>query len=251
MQSQSEHAPIIITSEEWSTRHLWDEEWIESYWKSRNHPHRSFLAETICKFSPISSVLEIGCASGPNLYCIAKKFPYAEIRGIDINPMAVQRGNELFEREGFSNVRLEVGKAQNLKRFHDKSFDVVFTDAVLIYVSPNEIRQVAREMFRIGRILVMNEWHVFSKWLALLLNEYYCAKMRTGKMQLRQRNLTLNCSLMPESPLGFFVGHWVRDYEALFGEFINREKVHIAKLPKGLWNDKGWRQWGAIIEVNG
>jgi len=250
MQSQSEHAPIIITDEEWSTRHLQDEEWIESYWKSRNHPHRSFLVETICKFSPISSVLEIGCASGPNLYRIAKKLPYAKIRGIDINPMAVQKGNELFEQEGFSNVRLEASRAQNLERFQDKSFDVVFTDAVLIYVSPNEIRQVIREMLRVGRVLVLNEWHIFDRWSALFLNTYYCLRMKTGKMQLRQRNVTLNCSLVPKSSLGFFVGHWARDYGALFGEFVKREKVHIAKLPKGLWNDKGWQRWGAMIEVN-
>lgn len=153
----------ILTDEEWATRHLDDgEDWIEGYWKSRDHPHRAFLLDKICEFSPIHSVLEIGCASGPNLYNIAKKFPDAEIRGIDVNPMAVQKGNEWFRQEGLSNVKLEVGKAQDLKRFPDKSFDVAFTDAVLIYVPPEEIRQVAREMLRIGRVLVLNEWHIFT-----------------------------------------------------------------------------------------
>ncbi|MGA2767886.1 MAG: class I SAM-dependent methyltransferase [Candidatus Bathyarchaeia archaeon] len=250
MQSQSEHAPIIVTDEEWSNRHLQDESWIEGYWKSRNHPHRSFITETIQKFSPIHSVLEIGCASGPNLYRIARKFPCADVRGIDINPMAVQLGNEWFRQEGLSNVELEVGKAQNLKRFRDKSFDVVLTDAVLIYVPPDEIRQVAREMLRIGRVLVLNEWHIFNKRLALFWNTYCCLKMKT-EIQAKQRFTNTNFSLIPQSSLGFFVGHWARDYKTLFQKFVQKEKVHITKLPKKLYDDKGWQTWGAIIEVKG
>jgi ubiquinone/menaquinone biosynthesis C-methylase UbiE len=140
----------ILTDKEWANRHVYDEKWIESYWKSRNHPHRIFLAERIGRFSPIRSILEIGCASGPNLYNIAKKFPTAEVRGIDINPLAVQKGNEWFRQEGISNVKLEVGKAQELTQFADKSFDVVFTDAVLIYISPDEIEQVVSSSHRSG-----------------------------------------------------------------------------------------------------
>ncbi len=237
-----------ITDKEWFNRHLYDGEgWIEDYWRSRDHPHRSFLVERISKFSP-NSVLEIGCACGPNLYCIAKKFPDAEVRGIDINPMAVQKGNEWFKEEGLSNVKLEVGKAQELRQFGDKSFDVVFTDAVLIYISPDEIKHVAKEMLHIGRAIVLNEWHSFDKWLAFLLNTYCYLKLKYPLS--RQQFRSLNCSLKPKSAsLGFFVGHWVRDYRALFEEFVPKERIYITKLPKELWNDKGWQRWGAIIEV--
>lgn len=243
----------IITDKEWSNRHLYDgEDWIEGYWRSRNHPHRSFLVERICKFSP-NSVLEIGCACGPNLYHIAKKFPDAEVRGIDINPIAVEKGNEYFQQGAISNVKLEVGKAQELKQFADKSFDVVFTDAVLIYISPDEIKQVVKEIFRIGRVLVLNEWHTFNKWLALLLHKYYHLRLKIDEhLFSRQLFRTLNISFKPKSvSLGLFVGHWVRDYKALFEEFVPKEKVNITKLPKGLWDDKGWQRWGAIIEVVG
>jgi len=242
----------IITDKEWSTRHLYDESWIEGCWKSRNHPHRSFLVERICKFSP-NSVLEIGCACGPNLYHIAKKFPDAEVRGIDVNSMAVQKGNEWFKRESLSNVKLEVGKAQELEQIAARSFDVVFTDAVLIYISPDEIKQVVKEMLRIGRVLVLNEWHPFNKCLALLLHKYCYFKLKSEKyLPSRRRFRTLNCSFEPKSAsLGLFVGHWVRDYRALFKEFVPKEKIFITKVPKGLWNDKGWQRWGAIIEVVG
>jgi 23S rRNA U2552 (ribose-2'-O)-methylase RlmE/FtsJ len=228
----------ILTDKEWATRHVYDESWIESYWKSRSHPHRIFLAERIAKFSPIRNILEIGCASGPNLYNIAKKFPKAEVRGIDINPMAVQKGNEWFRQEGISNVKLEVGKAQELTRFEDKSFDVVFTDAVLIYVSPDEIEQAVKEMLRISRVLVLCEWHLFNRWLALVLNGYYCFRLKSEAFKFKSASH------------GFFVGHWVRDYKALLKEFAPKRNISVIKFSKKLWNDKGWQRWGAIIEVN-
>jgi ubiquinone/menaquinone biosynthesis C-methylase UbiE len=228
------HSPQ--TDEEWSVRHLHEESWIENYWKSRDHPHRHYLVEKINKFSP-KSVLEIGCASGPNLYHIAKKFPDAEIIGIDINPMAVQKGNEWLRQEGISNVELKVGRAQELDQFADKSFDVVFTDAVLIYISPNEIRHVTKEMLRIGRVIILIEWHVFNRWIASLLSRYYYLRTRNPSFKPRTASSSL------------YVGHWARDYAMLFEEFVSKEKVRITKLPKGVWNDKNWRRWGAIIEV--
>ena len=242
---------VIITDKEWSVRHLYDGEgWIESYWRSRNDPHRLFLAEKICKFSS-NSVLEIGCACGPNLYQIARRCPKSEIRGIDINPLAIRKGNEWFMHEGISNVKLEVGRVQELEHFADKSFDVVFTDAVLIYISPDEIKQVVKEMLRIGRVVVMNEWHTFNKSLALFLSIYNYLKQKSKEWLFpREPSRTLNYSFKPRSiSLDIFVGHWVRDYRALLEEFVSKEKIYVTKLPKELWNDRGWRRWGAIIEV--
>jgi len=236
----------ITTDKEWATRHLYEKSWVEDYWKSRDHPHRAFLVEKICKYAPINSILEVGCASGPNLYNIAKKFPNAEIRGIDINPSAVEKGNEWLKQEGISNVKLEVGRAQELNRFANKSFDIVFTDAVLIYISPNEIKKVVKEMLRISRVVILNEWHAFKKWLAVLLNEYYYFRLIFS----RQRLKVLNIPFKPKSAsLGFFARHWVRDYRMLFEEFVPKERILITKLPKEVWNDKSWQQWGAIIEV--
>jgi len=238
----------IITDKEWATRHLHDKNWAENYWKSRDDPHRFFLVETICKYAPINTILEIGCASGPNLYHIAERFPEADVRGIDISPIAVQKGNEFFRQEGFLNVKLEVGKAQDLKQFAEKAFDVVFTDAVLIYISPDEIEQTIKEMLRICRILVLNEWHTFNKWRAFLLNALYYFK---SILIARQQFQTIKFSLISKASLGLFVGHWARDYGMLFKEFAPKESIHITKLPDELWNDKNWQRWGAIIEVVG
>ena len=208
----------------WAMRHLrkgddWgnqDGDWVRGYWNSRNHTHRSFLMERVFKFSP-SSILEIGCNCGPNLYMLAKKFPDAEIRGIDVNPMAVQKGNEWFTEEGISNVKLSLGKADDLRQFKDKSFDVVFTDAVLIYIGPDKIKKVIEEMLRVTRkALIFLEWHCFDS----------------------------KCN-----PLGVYVGHWMRDYIALLREFIPESKIKVTKLPKALWPDQNWQRWGGVIEV--
>jgi SAM-dependent methyltransferase len=213
---------------EWATRHLrkgndWGNEegdWIKGYWDSRNHSHRNLLVERICKFSP-SSVLEIGCNCGPNLHLLAKKLPNAEIRGIDINPKAVQKGNEWLAQEGISNVKLSVGKANDLGEFQDESFDIVFTDAVLIYIGPDKIKEVIEAMIRIARrALILMEWHRFEP-------QY-------------------------KDPNGLGVYHhgsWKRDYIALLRQFVRAEQIRVTKIPEDIWPDKNWRTLGAIVEV--
>jgi ubiquinone/menaquinone biosynthesis C-methylase UbiE len=219
-----------ITEKEWATRHLrsgndWNntkhigesDEWVKCYWDSRDHGHRSFLLEHISKFSAISSILEIGCNCGPNLYLVARKFPEARIVGIDINPEVVQRGNEWLAQEGIKNVKLLVGKADELGQFDDKTFDIVFTDAVLIYIAPDKIKEVMKSMLRITRkALILFEWHSFG------------------------------CK---SNPSGVYVGHWMRDYAALLKEFVPEENIHITKMPEELWPDKYWQKYGAVIEV--
>jgi ubiquinone/menaquinone biosynthesis C-methylase UbiE len=217
---------------EWATRHLrkgererddWDKgsnDWIKGYWDSQNHPHRTFLIETIFKFNP-SSILEIGCNCGPNLCLLARKFPDAVIIGIDINPIAVQKGNEWLSQEGFSNVKLLEGKADELRQFQDKSFDVVFTDAVLIYIGPDKIKNVMKEMIRITRkALILMEWHSFEP----------------------EKN----------DPYGLGVYHYgnrKRDYVALLKQFVSGEQIHITKITEDIWSDKNWKEVGAVIEV--
>lgn len=217
--------------EEWATRHLRKNErddwgsrsgdWVKGYWDSQNHSHRPFLIEKISAFSPISSVLEIGCNCGPNLYLLAKKLPGAEIRGVDINPVAVQKGNEWLAREGISNVKLSVGKADDLGQFQDKTFDIVFTDAVLIYIGPDKIKKVSQEMLRVARrALILMEWHCFAP----------------------------QC----KDPNGLGVYHhgsWKRDYVALLKQFVREEQIHVTKIPADIWPDKKWKALGAIIEV--
>jgi len=196
-------------------------DWLGKDWNSSDHPHRSFLIERVAAFSPISSILEIGCASGPNLYLLAKRFPHAMITGIDASPLAVEAGNERFSQEGALNVRLSVGRAEELSEFPDKGFDVVFTDAVLIYVGRSKINGVIKEMIRIAhKGLVLVERYEFDQGL----------------------NNTHG--------LGSFTnGLWVRDYVALLKQFLPEENIRVTRITKDIWPDSGWTKNGALIEA--
>lgn len=221
-----------VTEKEWATRHLreskrerddWgkgSDDWIKSYQDSLDHPHRLFLVDTISRFNP-SSILEVGCNCGPNLCLLAKKFPDAEIRGIDINPIAVEKGNEWLAQEGISNIRLSVGKADELVQFQDKRFDVVFTDAVLIYIGPDKIKEVMKNAIRITRqALIFMEWHSFEP--------------------------------QGRDPYGLGVyeqGIWKRDYVSLLKQFVPEEQIRVTKIPEETWPDENWKRWGGVIEV--
>lgn len=219
---------------EWARRHLrkgsnWsgrqqsgeNDEWVMGYWDSRDHSHRPFLIEKIVAFAPLSRILEIGANCGPNLYLLAKKFPGVEMVGIDINPRAVEKGNELLAADAISNVKLLVAKADELGQFQDKSFDIVFTDAVLIYIGPDKIKMVVQDMLRVARralIMVERQSLEFSR----------------------------------KDPYGLGVSHndlWVRDYAALFKQFVPEKRITITRVTGDIWPDAGWQANGVFIEV--
>ncbi len=218
---KSEHLAELIAGTEarekqWAKRSI-----AEGYWKNRNHPSKYFLTERITAFAPIDSILEVGCASGPSLYLPAKKFPQAKIVGIDVNVEAVQYGNTQFEKDGISNVKLIAGKADELTEFPDSAFDVVFTNALLIFVGPDKIKEVIKEMIRIT-----------SK--ALVLMELHCSRT----------------DIKNQTGLGVYRGgNWLRDYIALLKQFVSAERIQVTRIPEGVWPVKPWNQWGAVIEV--
>jgi ubiquinone/menaquinone biosynthesis C-methylase UbiE len=219
---------------EWATLHYYKssdlsdkhydkrDEWVLDYWDSRDHSHRAFLLEKIAGFSPVSSVLEIGCNCGPNLYLVARRFPESRIYGIDINPAAIQKGRELFAGEGITNVTLSVNKADELGQFPDKNFDVVFTDAVLIYIGRDKIRQVITGMVRVAR-----------KGLVLLERYDFGPENRDPYgLGVRRHDL------------------WLRNYAILLKQFAPEAQIHITRVNADIWPDKGWQETGAFIEVN-
>lgn len=140
----------------WRTRHWWDHSWPQSYIESVNHPHRALLINAVASRAPFTSVLELGAASGPNCYLLAKRFPKAMIEGIDVSRNAVRMGNAWFAREGVTNALLRVGSAIDyLQTLSDRSIDVIITDATLIYVNPRDIGAVLKEICRVARKAVV------------------------------------------------------------------------------------------------
>jgi len=203
----------------WKTRHLYKgNQWARSYCETLNHPHRSLLLAAIADFAPLHNVLEVGCNAGPNLYLLAQMLPAARLYGLDINPRAIEVGRRWLREAAIQNVELAVGKADDLHQFEDHSMDLVFTDALLIYIGPDKISQVLDELLRVTRKgLVCVEWH------------------------------------QPAADGGpssyYYDAHWVHSFDALLRPRLPQAAISITKLPYEAFGDAGWGQFGAIVTV--
>ena len=197
---------------------------IRSYWDNRIDRNRGgFLLRIVGEHLP-ESVLEIGCNCGNNLYALAAEYPRAKLVGIDINPRAVELGATWLEEAGIGNVTLVAGRAEGLNRFPDRSFDIVFSWATLIYPRPPEIRKILADMTRIAR-------------KAVVLLEVQSAVALSGR----------------QAAGVYVMGHWKRDYVSLLTEVApSYEKPAVDWIPPHVWAPGGGG--GAVIatrRVNG
>jgi ubiquinone/menaquinone biosynthesis C-methylase UbiE len=197
----------------WKFRHVFDHNWPDSYIskESLNYPYRKLLAGKMASYYPFENVLEIGCASGPNLVLLAKEYPKADFYGIDISRKAIDGGKVFLKKNNIENVFLKQGDAENLTGFSDKSMDIVFTDAVLIYINKDRIGPLIKEMARVAKkALVFLEWHTEG-------NSYYN-------------------------------GHWIHNYETLLKEQLPKIEIKKTKISEAVWPGD-WAKYGYIIEV--
>lgn len=188
---------------------------------SEGHPHRRFLADRLASVGRIESILEVGCSAGQNLLILAQAFPAARLYGVDINRRALAIAREIFRAREIDHATVFHGRADDLGGFGDRSVDVVFSDATLMYVGPDKIHRAVCELLRVARMrLMLNEWHLFEH-------------ERQGPAQ-RSR---------------YHFAHWVHDYGGLVTGAPGVKSVRIEKLPPGLWGADGWQRFGALIEV--
>ena len=132
--------------------------------------------------------------------------------GIDVNPQLIKMGRALLGQEELGNISLRTGNVQSLKEIGDKSIDVVFTDAVLIYVGPDQIHEVFDHFKRIARkSVILQEWHHDEEKESL-----------------------------------FYKGFWVWNYRKFFSD---KTKINITKIPPDIWPADGWRKYGNVIEI--
>jgi SAM-dependent methyltransferase len=198
----------------WKTRHLYKgKRWSREYIGSTNHPHREQIINAISSFAPLVSMLEIGCNSGPNLMLLAQRFPDAIIYGVDINKQAIRTGKKMLEAQNIKNIELFTCKADALDWVADKSMDVVFTDAVLMFIGTDKIRKIITEMGRIFR-------------KALVCNEYHSVSPPKGN---------------------YDGGTWVHDYQCLIKTCI--PSLKNIEIVRSTFSGGDWDKYGALIKV--
>jgi len=152
--------PIPQDSSYWVKRPLSDKKvdwnygeksWIEGYCLSIEHPHRQDILKALETFKPFGAVLEVGCNIGANLLNIAPEYPENQLAGIDVNPHVIERAEQLLPKGVF-----KIASVLDIP-FDDNEFDVVLSDAMLLYITPKEIDKALDEMTRVtkkGIILV-------------------------------------------------------------------------------------------------
>jgi SAM-dependent methyltransferase len=196
----------------WRTRHLYKRNWAQGYLDTIDHPHRAQLVDAVCSFTPVDSVLEVGCASGANLVCLRGRMPDARLIGVDINRQAIATARRHFAESGDQSIQLFVGRADLLSDLPDASVDVVLIDAVLMFIAPDRIQAVVAELCRVAR-------------KGLVLNEYH----RVG-----------------ESRGSFDGGRWGYDFVALLRQQVPKARIDTSK---SAFVGGAWDRYGTLIEV--
>jgi|TARA_Y100000034_G_scaffold114142_1_gene149903 ubiquinone/menaquinone biosynthesis C-methylase UbiE len=147
-------------------------DWKKGYLDTWTHPHRTRIIEILRKINFVS-ILEVGCASGPNLYLIAKAFNNkVRVGGVDISASAIETAKKHLPPGSV----LEQSDVQDMY-FNDDSVDVTLSDMTLIYISPWKIKRTLREIKRVTRNnIIFVEFHsknIFKRWGLALASGYY------------------------------------------------------------------------------
>jgi len=191
----------------WKWKHLYDKDWTETSLNSIELEHRKNLIKVITTLGDINSIMEIGCASAPNLRLAREKLPNAKLAGIDINKKAIKTARNYFLQENDNKAEFFIKSADNLDDFQDNSFDVLFSQAVLVFVPPSNIRKAIHGMTRISKkYIVLNEYHLEGE------------------------------------PDGLFDGgRWIYDYSAIIKEHFPKAEIAMqaSGLKGGIWDNYG------------
>jgi len=196
----------------WRFRHLYKKNWAKASLESANHSHRGQIVDSIVDVEGVHRILEVGCAAGANLVRLRKALPEVNLLGVDINKKAIQTAREYFLSLEDTKVDLFVKRANQLLDFKENSVDVVFSDAVMMFIPPRQIGEVVSGMVRMSsNTVIFNEYHL------------------DGAVN------------------GFFDGgRWVYDYVALMNKYFPKASVNVSKSD---FSGGCWDEYGSLITV--
>ncbi|MEK7166241.1 MAG: methyltransferase domain-containing protein, partial [Patescibacteria group bacterium] len=87
----------------------------------------------------VKRVLILGVGGGTVVQLISKKFPQANITGIDIDPVIVEVGKEYFNLGTVKNLQLIIGDVLDDSINLGKNFDLVIVDLFKGYKIPKDL----------------------------------------------------------------------------------------------------------------
>lgn len=101
------------------------------------------------KDKEFETILELGCQWSENLIAIKELFPNAKLTGIDVDAKTIEES--FFTTSG---MNIEIGDARKV-RFPDKSFDVVFVEALLCMNQPHDNELIVKEIKRLAKKFII------------------------------------------------------------------------------------------------
>lgn len=94
-------------------------------------------------------VLDIGCTIGQSTLGFAMKFPDAEIIAIDVAAPVLRYAAARAAALGVTNVKFIQASGEDLSRFEDDSFDMVYTSMFLHETSNASMPKIMKEVYRV------------------------------------------------------------------------------------------------------
>jgi ubiquinone/menaquinone biosynthesis C-methylase UbiE len=96
---------------------------------------------------PNQRVLDLGCGTGTLVVLLKRKYPAAEIVGVDPDPKALQRAQKKIRRAGVA-VQLDEGFSDELP-YDEGMFDRVLSSFMLHHLEEHEREKTLREVLRV------------------------------------------------------------------------------------------------------
>jgi SAM-dependent methyltransferase len=150
-------SPLDATTDFWTKKGIDGPNGWAFYWNTRHEPHRDVLVQTLQQLPPFTSLFEVGCGPGMNLWRIQEAFPDAILTGLDVSQAAVDYGAERFaeaDRQGLlagtGRVTLCAGTVPDALEAFDPA-DVVLSCYALTYVPPTLIEPTLTRLVELAR----------------------------------------------------------------------------------------------------
>ena len=196
----------------WRYRHILHSDWKIGYLDAETieHEHRKLIAQACAKFGVVENVLEIGCGAGGNILRMAKKLKETRFHGIDINRRAIEQARSFAEKNGLYNISFSWESYNALTSAPDKTYDLIISDAVLMYSHPSDLRHIISEMLRVSK-----------KGIVI-------------------------CEQVTEQPI--YIDNWIHNYLGIINSMPDVTKINRQKIKGTLWSEN-WEKYGEIITV--
>lgn len=119
--------------------------------------NRATLQEFRALKEPPTSILDVGCGGGQFTIRLAKEYPKAFVKGIDISEDAIKFAKEKLAEYSLSNIDFVIPAAPELNE-PTKSYDVVTTTLVCHHLSDEQIVQFLKKSVSVAkRAVIIND----------------------------------------------------------------------------------------------